>query len=393
MSTDFRQLQAKNRRATWALLASSFLLLGLVSAVVSFITIGGVFAAVLALVIAFGGTFAGYKNSDKIALRATRAQPADPNEFARLHNLVEEMAIAAGLPKPRVYVVHDPAPNAFATGRDPEHAAIAATTGLMEKLNRSELQGVIAHEMAHIRNNDIRVMTVAVATAGAIALIADIFWRLMFFGGLSGGRRSRNNNNGAQAALAIVGFLFVVVLAPLAAALLRAAISRSREGLADATAVEFTRNPEGLRRALEKLDADVTVIRRTSHATSHLWIEAPDDHERNHKGRRFNDMFNTHPPLAERIDALRQMEGLAPYVGPSETMLAAARSGQMDAGPRPKRPENWASVAQAAPARQLSAAGPATASAGADAGWYADPTATGRLRWWDGSTWTSFTSR
>ncbi|MFV2039951.1 MAG: M48 family metalloprotease, partial [Acidimicrobiales bacterium] len=207
MSTDFRQLQAKNRRATWGLLGSSFVLLAVVSAIIGFITVGGVFAAVFALVIAFGGTFASYRNSDKIALRATRAQPADPTEFARLHNLVEEMSIAAGLPKPRVYVVHDPAPNAFATGRNPENAAIAATTGLMEKLNRSELQGVIAHEMAHIRNRDIRVMTVAVATAGAIALIADIFWRLLFFGGISGGRRGNRNGGGGpqKGGLAVAG--------------------------------------------------------------------------------------------------------------------------------------------------------------------------------------------
>ena len=150
MSTDFRELQSKNRRSTWMLLGSSFFLLAVVAAIVAYITVGGVVAGVIAILIAFGGTFAGYRNSDKIALSATRAEPADPAEYARLHNVVEEMAIAAGMPTPRVYVVHDPAPNAFATGRDPEHAAIAATTGLIEKMERSELQGVIAHEMAHI---------------------------------------------------------------------------------------------------------------------------------------------------------------------------------------------------------------------------------------------------
>ncbi len=406
MSTDFRALQSQNRRTTWLLLLASFLLLALVAVVVSLITIGGVVAAVAGILIAFGTTFASYRASDTIALRATRAEPADPQQHARLHNLVEEMAIAAGLPKPRVYVVDDPAPNAFATGKDPEHAAIAATTGLIAKLDRAELQGVIAHEMAHIRNNDIRVMTVAVATAGAIALIADIFWRLLYFGGVTGGRsRSRNNNdNGAAALLAIAGFILVAVLAPLAASLLRAAISRSREGLADASAVELTRHPEGLRRALEKLDADVTVIRRTSHATSHLWIEAPDDHERDHKGRRFNDMFNTHPPLRERIDALRQMEGLTPYEGPSEQQLADVRSAQqqLDATAATavmSRPSSWAelggatSLAGDAPQHVDAAAATPVAASDTQPGWYPDPTSAARLRWWDGTGWTNFTSR
>ena len=272
---------------------------------------------IFALLFSGGLTFFQYRKASSIALRATGAIPADPDKYAQLHNLVEEMSLASGLPKPDVYIVNDTAPNAFATGRDPENAAVAATTGLLEKMDRNELQGVIAHEMAHIRNYDIRVMTIATATAGAVAIIADLFWRITFWGGLGGGRRSNNDRGGGgpQMIIILFAFLFVTVLAPLAAGLLKAAVSRSREELADATAVELTRNPSGIRMALEKLDRDVTVVRKTSHATSHLWIESPDDHVKGHKGKRMNDMFNTHPPLSERINLLRTMEGLPPYQG------------------------------------------------------------------------------
>jgi len=214
-----------------------------------------------------------------------------------------------------VYVVHDPAPNAFATGRTPETAAVAATTGLLEKMDRAELEGVMAHEIAHIRNGDIRVMTVAVATAGAIALIADVFFRIVYWNVLTGSssRRRNDRNDGGTNAILILAAVVLAILAPLAASLLRAAVSRSREALADATAVELTRYPTGLRSALEKLDHDVTVVQHTSHATSHLWIESPDDHENKRGGRWVNDLFSTHPPLSDRINLLRAMEGLPPY--------------------------------------------------------------------------------
>jgi len=371
---------------------------------------GGLIGVILGVLLSFGLTFSSYFKSDTLALRSTRAVPADPAEFTRLHNLVAEVSLAAGITAPRVYVVHDPSPNAFATGRNTEHAAVAVTTGLMDKMSRSELEGVLAHEIAHIRNGDILVMTVAVATAGAIAIIADIFWRMLYWGALTGGgashRRRSNNGNGGGNPLIIVGMVVVAVLAPLAAALLRAAVSRSRESLADATAVEITRYPGGLRQALEKLDADITVVRKTSHATSHLWIESPDDTETNARGRKFNDMFSTHPPLSERINILREMEGLPPYEGPDPAIAESLRTMQDDRS----HPDTAMSLAGSRPSATDSAL------AGVDltkvfpgmgevadsddhpdhspAGWYADPSGEpGELRYWSGRDWTEHRHR
>ncbi len=408
---DFYDLIAQNRRRTWVLMVAFFLLLGLVGAAVSIIIGGGLIGAIFAVVISFGVTFSSYWSSASIALNSTRARPASQEDFGRLHNLIEAVAISAGVPKPSVYVVNDPSPNAFATGRNADNAAVAVTTGLLDKMSRDELEGVIAHEIAHIRNGDILVMTVAVATAGAIAIISDLFFRMLYWGTLTGGgashRRRSNDNNagGAQALLVMAAVIFVTVLAPLAAALLKAAVSRSREGLADATAVEFTRHPAGLRSALEKLDADITVLRRTNHATSHLWIESPDDHETNDRGRKFNDMFSTHPPLTERINVLRQMEGLPEYTGPDPIVSEALRTFQDDRNhpesvaamvPTPSRAKlvNDAAAASVDLDAIFAGAGEvADTDANPDhaaAGWYADPSgAPATLRYWNGKDWTS----
>jgi Zn-dependent protease with chaperone function len=262
------------------------------------------------------------------------------------------MAISAGIPKPSVYIVDDPAPNAFATGRSHDDAAVAVTTGLLERMNRDELEGVLAHELAHIRNLDIRVMTVAVATAGSVAVITDVFWRVAFWGAIFGGGRRRDDGDGRGGnPLALVALVFVAVLAPIAALLLKAAISRRREALADATAVKLTRYPTGLRRALEKLDADSTVVRRTSHATSHLWIESPDDQDLGNRGARINRLFSTHPPLSERIDLLRSMEGLPHYHGPEKDVLAdlARREEVARHAPAATMPDRFASDGVSAP--------------------------------------------
>ena len=263
----------------------------------------GPVGVVIALVVAAALAFTSYWKSDSIALAMSRAHPADPVEYARLHNLVEGLCIASGLPRPRLYIVDDPAPNAFATGRNPRHAAIAVTTGLLEKMNRVELEGVLAHELSHIRNYDILVSTLAVTMVGAAALLSDVGVRFFWFGG---GRRSGDGNGGNP--FLIVFALLLIVAAPLIARLLQTAIGRRRESLADISAVELTRYPPGLISALEKLRDDGTVVNSGNRATAHLWIEEPvPTRNDSAKAFRWTHLFNTHPPIEERIAALREL--------------------------------------------------------------------------------------
>jgi heat shock protein HtpX len=229
----------------------------------------------------------------------TGAKLITREDAPELFNVIEEVVIASGLPMPKVAIVEDTAPNAFATGRDPDHALIAFTTRILDVMDRDELQGVIAHELAHVANRDTLVSAVAATTAGAIAILSDFLMRMMFFGG--GRDRGRNSNP-----LALVLSLVVLLLAPIAAIMLKSAISRKRESLADATAVSFTRNPAGLRKALEVLASDTTVVRQKSNAVAHIWIESPLD------GQTVSKMFSTHPPIQERIATLRAMESLSP---------------------------------------------------------------------------------
>jgi heat shock protein HtpX len=248
--------------------------------------------------------FASYWKADAIALAVSRAKPADPQQYQRLHNLVEGLCIAAGLPKPRVYIVDDPAPNAFATGRNPKHAAIAVTTGLLDKLNRVELEGVIAHELSHVRNYDILVSTLAVTLVGSIALLANFGMRMMWW---NGGRVNRDGDRNGGNPLALVG-LVLLIFAPIIGKLMQAAVSRRRETLADVSACQMTRYPPGLISALEKLRDDTTVTHSATTATAHLWIEQPmSGVGDNGKFGRLNRMFDTHPPLEERIALLREL--------------------------------------------------------------------------------------
>lgn len=298
-------LIAANKRRSVLLIAGFVVLVALTGAAVGVLIGYGPQGTILALVLSGVMAFASYWKADAIALAVSRARPADPEQYKRLHNLVEGLCIASGLPKPRVYVIDDPAPNAFATGRNPRHAAIAVTTGLLGMMNRVELEGVVAHELSHIRNYDILVSTLAVTLVGTVAILSDITIRMMWWNG-GRVRRDGDHNNGNNP-LAFVGFA-LLILAPLFAKLMQAAVSRRRESLADVSACQMTRYPPGLISALEKLQADSTVTHSASRATAHLWIEQPMPGVRE-GGRlgRVNRLFDTHPPLDERIATLREL--------------------------------------------------------------------------------------
>ena len=298
---NFRALQSANKGKTYFLLASMGLLTWLVTyAAMTYFGVGTASTMVpMAVGFALIGVWGSYYGSDKLVLTMTGAKLITREDAPELFNVIEEVVIASGLPMPKVAIVEDTAPNAFATGRDPDHALIAFTTRILEVMDRDELQGVIAHELAHVANRDTLVSAVAATTAGAIAILSDFLMRMMWFGG---GRDRERNSNPLALALSLV----VLLLAPIAAILLKSAISRKRESLADATAVSFTRNPKGLRKALEVLASDTTVVRQKSNAVAHIWIESPLD------GQAVSKLFSTHPPIQERIATLRAMESLSP---------------------------------------------------------------------------------
>ena len=298
---NFRTMQAANRRKTIGLLVGMGMLVWVV--VFAALTYFGTSTAgivPIAVGIALVSVWGSYYGSDKLVLTMTGAKLIQESDNPKLFNLIHEVVIASGLPMPKVAIVIDSAPNAFATGRNPEHALIAFTTGILDAMDRDQLQGVIAHEMAHVANRDTLVSAVAATTAGAIAILSDMLTRMMFFGG----GRDRNREGGGNP-VALVISLVILILAPLAAMMLKSAISRKRESLADATAVAFTRNPAGLRSALEVLAADSTVVQQRSTAVAHIWIESPLD------SKSVSKLFSTHPPIAERIAVLKSMESLA----------------------------------------------------------------------------------
>ena len=301
---NFRERIARNRRNSLLLIAGFLLFVTLFGYIIGFAWLGDPTQALFGLVLAFVvGTISGiltYFAGDRMVLAASRAKEITHDDAPVLFNVVEEMAIASGLPMPKVYIVDDSAPNAFATGRDPEHASVAVTKGLLRKLNRDELQGVIAHEMAHVGNFDIRYAMLVGILVGTTVLISDFFLRGLWFG-RGGGRREGGNQ--LQIIMIIVAVV-LAVLAPLFARLLQLSISRQREYLADATAVRLTRNPKGLADALAKISGDREVLEVANRATAHLYIANPiKKFEKRSKG-----LFSTHPPIEERIKILRAME-------------------------------------------------------------------------------------
>ena len=299
--TIYDQIDA-NRRSTWLLMV---LFVVFVAAVVELIALaigGGYIAGIIVLI--FAGIFVtiSYYSSSSMVLGISQAREVKRDENPDLYNIIENLCIGAGLPVPRVYIINDTAPNAFATGRDPQHAMVVVTSGLLQKLDKLEMEGVIAHELSHIKNYDIRLMTLVVVLVGLVALAADFMLRFTWFGS---GRRPSNKGRGEGLGGAIILIIALVaaILAPLAAQLIKLAISRGREYLADASGALLTRYPEGLARALEKISADKEPLEVANKATAHLYIANPlKGHE-----SWANNLFSTHPPIQERISRLRAM--------------------------------------------------------------------------------------
>ncbi len=310
----FRDRIAVNRRNSLLLIAGFLGFVTVFGYVIGYAWLGDPSRALFGLVLAFiVGTVSGlatYYGGDRMVLAASRAKEITHEDAPVLFNVVEEMAIASGSPMPKVYLIEDSAPNAFATGRDPEHASVAVTSGLLEKLNRDELQGVIAHEMSHVGNYDIRYAMLVGILVGTTVLISDFFLRGLWFGG----GRGRQREGGGQIQLIMIAVAIIfAILAPLFARLLQLSISRQREYLADATAVQLTRNPKGLADALQKISGDQEVLEVANRATAHLYIANPiKKFEKRARG-----LFSTHPPIEERIQILRSLEtgGIPETVG------------------------------------------------------------------------------
>ena len=315
----YDQISANKRNAV-LMAAAVVVVLGVLGFAIGYAVVGapegGIGATGLALAFGSISGVASYFAGDKLVLTVSGAKQVDDTSAPQLMNIVREMAIAANVPPPAVYIIEDTAPNAFATGRDPKHASIAVTTGLLQKLDREELQGVIAHELSHVRNFDIRFALIVGVMVGAIAILADFFLRFTFWGG---GRRSSNREGGggAQAIVFIVAIV-LAILAPLISRLIQLAVNRQREYLADASAVELTRNPYGLERALAKISGDPEVLEVANRGTQHMYFTNPIKKFES----RASGLMSTHPPIVDRINRLRQLTGEPPLAAHDVVNLA-----------------------------------------------------------------------
>jgi heat shock protein HtpX len=319
-STFYDQVSA-NRRNSFLMAAFVVAVLGVLGFAIGFAAFGEPAAGLgtTGVALAFGGVSAvgTYFAGDKLVLAVSGAKPVTEQSAPQLLNVVREMAIAANVPMPAVHLIDDTAPNAFATGRDPQHASIAVTTGLLEKLDREELQGVIGHELSHVRNFDIRFTLIVGVMVGAIAMLADFFLRFTFWGG---GRRGRDRDGGGGGAQLIIFVVAIVlaILAPIIARLIQLAVSRQREYLADASAIELTRNPYGLERALAKISGDPEVLEVANRGTQHMYFTNPIKKFE----ARSSGLWSTHPPIIERINRLRQLTGEAPLAAADSATMA-----------------------------------------------------------------------
>ncbi len=322
MATTFYNQISANRRNSVLLAAIVVGLLASLGLAIGYALSGTPAGAVgvlaFAIVLGVVAAVATYFGGDQLILKVSGAREVSEQTAPELVNVVREMAIAASVPMPRVYVIDDSAPNAFATGRDPKHASVAATTGLLDKLDREELQGVIGHELSHVRNFDIRFSLLVGVLVGSVALIADFFLRMTFWGGVGRRSSSSEGRSGGLQAIAMLIAIALAILAPIAARLVQLAVSRQREYLADASAVELTRNPYGLERALAIIATDKEVLEVANRATQHLYFTNPIKKFE----ARSSGLFSTHPPILDRINRLRQLTGEAP-LEPTEARALA----------------------------------------------------------------------
>ncbi|MBI5394067.1 MAG: M48 family metallopeptidase [Verrucomicrobia bacterium] len=305
VNVSFYDAIASNKRRSIVLCSFFILIIGALGMAFGVVLGDPGFATGLALIFAGGSAWISYYHSDSMVLAMSGARPVVHEQYPFLDNVIEGLAIAAGVPKPRAYIIEDTAMNAFATGRDPQHAVVCVTSGLLTRLNRAELEGVIAHEMSHVQNYDIRFMSLVVVMVGVITLLSDWFLRSLRWRGVGGSRRSGSDGRGGGAAVLVflVIGLILAILAPIVAALIQAAVSRQREFMADANGVRLTRYPKGLADALRKLGADTEPLEAANKATAHLYIVSPLMAH----GGRVNSWFSTHPPIEERIKRLEAM--------------------------------------------------------------------------------------